>query len=191
MSTSSLIREVVGLVEALVRSRDVDLVAFTRSQYSFEEWLNWELFAASSRRYGSTVFPKPNYRQIGVDTCDAGDLLIEHGGSRLFVEVGIVHDGTRDRWLDKLEHDRLKLLRIPGFAVPLQLLLSVSQRALRTDRQRSDWLERLSFWNAGVVADMFIELPGGWAQLRAWSHAQRTSSGPDLSAACTDDGGTD
>jgi|GEM_PF-6958573 len=58
-----------------VRSKDI--ARFTASQYSFEEWVNWEAFGACAEVREWEVHPKPRYCNLGVTDCkDLGDLLI-------------------------------------------------------------------------------------------------------------------
>jgi hypothetical protein len=89
------------------------IFTFVKTGYSFEEWLNWEAYAACKRHKLKTE-PKPSYRTAEVTKSnEQADLCFALGdGEFAFVEVGLVHDGTMTKWLAKLQHDRFKLSQI-------------------------------------------------------------------------------
>src|SRR4051794_1530767 len=67
-----------------------EIAQFVTTKYSFEDWLNWEAFAACAANAGWRVSPKPSYCALGVEDCkDFGDLLVDVGGNKVLVEIGL------------------------------------------------------------------------------------------------------
>lgn len=87
----SLATQVFTTVADHLSKRADDIALYARSGYSFEEWLNWEAFAACSRLPGWKVLPKPSYRSLGITNSNqAGDVLVQAGDGRVIVEVGLI-----------------------------------------------------------------------------------------------------
>jgi hypothetical protein len=169
---AALAEEVFEAISRHLRSRTEDLARFTGTQYSFEEWCNWEAFAVCSRRAAWTCNPKPRYAHLGVDKSrDFGDLLVEERstGRKVVVEIGIVHDGTTNKWREKLAHDRAKLGRIqPENAVPLQIVI-VTKAGGSIESTPGSWLSKISFWNQPPYLEFRAPLPpNGEMLMRGW-----------------------
>ena len=92
-----------------------EIAKFANTGYSFEEWLNWEAYAACVAKPGWSVAPRPAYAKLSQEPCrDFGDLLIsEHEPSRqTLVEIALVHDWTNgNKWREKIDWDTKKLAR--------------------------------------------------------------------------------
>lgn len=144
------------------------LSSFKSTGYSFEEWFNWELFHAFKLQ-GIDVNPKPSYASFGGSVGDGyGDIAV---GKHTFIEVGLVHDFTSNKWLGKLEADRSALLALgrPSLYC-LHLVLLVSKYSeIEKSPTWSSWLEKLSFWNEKPEFKIESPLPcGGQAIVVAW-----------------------
>jgi hypothetical protein len=61
---------------------------FAATGYSFEEWCNWEAFAACKLE-GWTVTPKPRYSKFGGTSRGLGDLSVSVDDETVFVEIGL------------------------------------------------------------------------------------------------------
>jgi hypothetical protein len=122
-------------IAAHLVSRADEIALFAQTRYSFEEWLNWEAFAACRARVGWTVAPKPCYSAHTDPGCkDYGDLLVTDKASnaRVWIEIGLVHDGTGDKWIAKLDRDMEKLRQqFASSITPLQIIVLVSTSTIR------------------------------------------------------------
>lgn len=155
-------------VSQFLRRRSGDVESILLAGYSFEEWCNWEIFLAAKPL--GTALPRPAYANCGaVGSKLLGDLRLDVGAERLLVELAVVHDRTGDKWLPKLEKDRVKLSQsfYPGTR-PLQVLLCGSTAGIRSDPRWTSWLTRLSFWDAPTIHDEDIPIGSGNCLLRAW-----------------------
>jgi len=146
---------------------------FVSTGDSFEDWLNWEaLFAL--RRDGLEASPKPHYRKVGFkDVSTYGDLLVKlSSGTKVMVEVGLVHDWTMSKWREKLEADRRKLEPPYGDGfVGLQLVVIASRcESVAGDKRWAQWLGKVTFWDDSPHMERNVVLePQGSMLIRAWS----------------------
>ena len=146
---------------------------FTRTGYSFEEWLNWQAYWACSQKKGWKSSPKPEYNAVGFKTSKSqADLLVEiTGQAKAIIEFGLVHDWTQSHWRDKLEADRKKLK--PPFAegfLPVQVVYVTSRTDFRQLDDWTRWLNKISFWNQPAILNAATPFPdGGIFLMKAWS----------------------
>ena len=152
------------------QSRALEIERYTRTRYSFEEWLNWEAFAACSANPGWQAQPKPSYCKLGVQDCkDYGDLLIVAGESKVLVEIGLVHDGTGDKWRGKLDWDVQKLARNFVGAMPLQIIVLVSTSNIDASESWQRWLAKVPCWGRETRLTLSVPLPPvGTMLVRGW-----------------------
>lgn len=153
------------------RARDIGWM--TESQNSFEEWCGWEAWLACTENGDWDVYAKPQYSKFGLPGIEAGDWLIdEKQGNKLFVELGLIHDGTGPKkWSGKCDGDREKLLRIADKCPGLHLILVTSR--LHDDIAASEkWAARwarLSCWSLETKLTFSAPLPdGGQMVLKGW-----------------------
>lgn len=146
--------------------------SFNETGYSFEEWINWELFYAAYRAK-LEVNPKPNYENYPeTNEKGFGDLLIE---GKYFAEIALVHDCTSNKWISKINGDRLALSTLSDSNVtPIQILILVSRHNyLENHKNWQGWLEKISFWYQDDLWSIRKDLPsGGQLVIRCWSVLQ-------------------
>ena len=164
--------QVFCAIAGQLASRAADIARFARTRYSFEEWCNWEAFLACSSRPQWQVSPKPMYRSFGVLTSrDYGDLIVRNkdSGAKVFIEIGIVHDGTLSKWADKLTYDASKIKRIsPDQAARLHIVLAIALTPVPDSRRSmKHWLSGLDFWNLpGCLQQLTAIGPEGQMEIR-------------------------
>src|ERR1043165_5217398 len=114
-----LAMEVFTIVAKRFGAKVMELDWMTQTGNSFEEWCGWEAWLACTENFAWDVYAKPPYSKHGVATQEAGDWLVDDkNGTKLFVELGLIHDGTGPtKWAAKCDGDREKLLRIVGKGV--------------------------------------------------------------------------
>lgn len=155
----------------LLRSQSIARMA--KTEYSFEEWINWEAYAACTERPGWTVDPKPPYRAIvGSGVRDLADLKVTGSGKPVFVEIAIVHDGTSDKWKAKLDRDTDKLARLPPTAAErLQIIVAVSHsRSVRNASDWERWFGQLKCFQLGMpLCEAKPLLTGGELVVYGWA----------------------
>jgi hypothetical protein len=164
-------RRVFDTIVSRFASRSGDVARFTATRYSFEVWLNWEAYAACVTSPGWQVFAKPRYCDLGADGCrDFGDLLVVDRDAKLLVEIGLVHDGTGNKWRDKLEWDIQKLARPLKGVLSLHVVVLVSSSSIRTSGVWQRWLETLPCWSRLDPFEASEPLtPNGEMVLRGWA----------------------
>ena len=143
--TSTVFETMADALEA----REPDLRLFSGTGASFEDWCLWECFAALRRADNWDVIPKPFYRtHCGVEGDTMGDLLVRQNGRTVFVEIGIVHSGTQNKWIDKLNNDlrKLQCIRTEGIK-PMQFLVCASSCSTLTSPSWANWLEKVHGWS--------------------------------------------
>jgi hypothetical protein len=170
----SLANRAFGAITKRFDSRAKDIAMMARTGYSFEEWCNWESFLAC-RQLGEDidVFPRPQYCEHGVADCkDYGDLLLICKDQKLLIEIGIVHDETGDKWIEKLDNDMRKLERLTkGGTRSLQVILLASKFKIRDNPKWQKWLARTDRWTRPTTLEHFPESePPGEIVLRGWSN---------------------
>jgi hypothetical protein len=109
-----------------------DIEVFAETGYSFEEWCNWEAYAACQTIPNCNVCPKPRYCDFGVEDCrDFADLSISNSNNEaVLIEIALVHDNTQNKWLDKLRGDQTKLERAcEKCSQTLRVIVLVSTKA--------------------------------------------------------------
>jgi hypothetical protein len=151
-------------------ARTRSLQRIVETKYSFEEWVNWEVFLACSNAGFSKVTPRPTYRRCGAVACKSlGDILLEGGSEKVLVEIGLLHDSTGGKWLDKLEEDRKKLSQPFALGVvPVHVIICASRGNVCNDSVWTEWLKRLSFWSQPRCFERLLNLEPGTALFRAW-----------------------
>jgi len=174
-----LARETFDVIASRLEQKAQDIVLFTKAQYSFEEWINCEAFAACSAEQNWHVDPRPSYKKIlRLDKCnDLGDLLVTNHetGQEVLVEIGLAHDTTTDKWLSKLDADAAKLLRgSVDIVVALHVIVLVSSTPIRSDEIWQKWLARLDCWNRPGYREPRTPMrlpPTGEMIIRGWATA--------------------
>jgi hypothetical protein len=147
-----------------------DISRFAATGYSFGEWLNWEAFAACSANPRWKVQPKPSYCSLGLAECkDFGDLLVADADNKVLVEIGLVHDGTGDKWRPKLDRDVQKLARPLAGIAPLQMIVLVSKSSIEESKSWQRWLAKVPCWGRDTDLAVTIPLsPTGVVMVRGW-----------------------
>ncbi len=142
---------------------------FTRTGYSFEEWLNWQACWACSQK-GWKISPKPKYKAVGFKRSNnQADLFVEPNPTKkVIIEFGLVHDCTETKWREKLESDRLKLEPpFPDNFEPIQVVYVASKSDVDS---WTKWLNNLSFWNQHSVLSEVLHIPSGeFFLMKAWT----------------------
>ncbi len=122
------------------------LFCFQETGYSFEEWLNWELYFIL-KSIGYEVTPKPKI--LGEKSFADLEIAKFDGENSLIIEVKTIHDFTQDKWIEAIEKDRraLNYNSINTNNLGLQILvLASSYNDVFSVESWSSWLEKLSFW---------------------------------------------
>ncbi|MDF0732676.1 hypothetical protein P0Y43_18475 [Pseudomonas entomophila] len=152
-------------------SRARTITRFAGTGYSFEEWLNWELFDAFTAR-GFDCHPKPAYRKVigFYEIAALADLGVRgENGDYWLVEVALVHGYTLDKWRDKLVRDRSKLEAATGQGVRrLQLVFSCSDAEQALDKQWAYWFEAVPFWTQQNVQVCLSDGLEGEVHMKLW-----------------------
>ena len=168
----ALVQDVFNTIAEQFVERATDIAAFVKTGYSFEEWLNWEAFAACQRHADWVVHPKPQYKKLGVaNTRELADLLVEHDALQVAVEIGLAHGWTNmGKWAEKLNWDSKKLERLQDNIAPLQLMVFTTQ----TDLVKSDYwpkhLARVKRWGQPTeLTSVSCLPPAGQLHIRGWT----------------------
>lgn len=119
----------------------------------------------ASRKRRWTLVPEPYYPQ----NADRGDFLIsdqERGST--WIELAHVHDCTMDKWLAKIERDRLKLRAAPHPA--LQVIGCFSYKSIERESWKR-WLARCFSWNQRTNLELNAPLfEEGQMIVRGWAY---------------------
>lgn len=147
-------------------SESEKIISFQNSGYSFEEWVNWELYYIFKKQEVQ-VNPKPKMGS------KFGDLQINHNGETVIIETKIIYDTTQDKWINTIEQDRIKLAaycaNAPSNVSGLQLILLASSHPdIKNIPGWSQWLEKISFWPTDADYDIARSASHGFCQARAW-----------------------
>ncbi len=160
--------EVFHTVAACLVQDAESLIRMAATGYSFEEWVNWNAFLVCHRRWGGNTAPKPGYRYFELaDTAEMADLWVQTPhGEKVIVEVGLVHDHTSDKWIEKLAYDRKKLEAARADSLQrLQLVVLVSAKeAVVDDEKWEAWLRRA----LPEPADLNVHALDGQVAVRGW-----------------------
>lgn len=171
-ATNTLNQRIFSIIRDHFKRRARDLHDIVCAGCSFEEWFNWETFLACCGGKFESVQPRPAYHVCGAKDCNLfGDLLVQDAGTRILMEVGVVHDSTGDKWLDKLNADRAKLMQqFSPDVTTFQLIACASLSDIRSDSKWTQWLARLTFSFDSAWGDESFPLePTGNARFTAWS----------------------
>lgn len=168
--SDALAAKVFHAVAGRYQGRADDLARFTATRYSFEEWLNWEAFAACCQFSEWQVQPKPSYCALGVGGCkDHGDLLVVADGQKVLVEIGLAHDGTGHKWRAKFDWDARKLARPLAEVVPLHVIVLVSESDIEASGIWQRWLTKVPCWHRPSTLAASASLPpSGAILIRGW-----------------------
>ncbi|WP_288129852.1 hypothetical protein [Microbulbifer sp.] len=149
------------------------VIGFANTNYSYEEWINWEIFHALSRK-NFTCTPKPSYKLYGqpINNRYQADIYAksQNSGDEFIIEVALVGVSTQDKWLKKIERDREKLT---SFMPRSNKLTKFQVLVLVADYENvlsewEYWLSRLGFWAANPpLTEICSSSPGeivvcGW-----------------------------
>lgn len=173
----SLAKEVFDVIGQRYLSRADDIALCDETEYSFENWCQWEAIIACKRVNGWKVRPKPRYGELGILDCDdEGDLLVTDPNRDLhvLVELGLVHGATGNKWLSKLDKDTEKVGRkFRDNVVALQLILCTSIiHVIETAQVWQSWLAKLRCWSHKTDLCFAAPLPpSGQMVLRGWEHS--------------------
>ncbi|WP_144411489.1 hypothetical protein [Azotobacter chroococcum] len=146
------LKEVCNIMSAHFTSKAKQITCFAQSGYSFEEWINWELFTAFTEQ-GFSTHPKPAYKAHFQENSSAllGDILVcDEAGEQLFIEVAVVHSYTQDKWRAKLLDDRAKLKGLSSSSAntrKIQLVISCASNEKDLQKNWNYWYTELLFWN--------------------------------------------
>jgi len=166
---------VFGAVADRFEERAGEIARFVATGGSFEPWCVWEAAAGLlGRDEGWSVRPQPPYAELGVTgSRDAADLLVfdTSRGIGIVVEIVVIHDWTRNTWLDRLDGDTDKLGKTlsPGL-VPLQLVLAASIVApVEVNPTWQQWLGMSKIWNRPTGLSRSLPLgPAGQLIMQGW-----------------------
>jgi hypothetical protein len=165
--------EVYSCISSRFQVRRDDLLAFAETGYSFEEWCSWGAFAAC-RAARWDAKPKPPYREHGVlDSRELGDLLVESGpgGGAVFIEFGLVHSETAEKWKNKLNWDTQKVQRIASAGYSrVQFLICASKPCAEPVDGPAWmlWLESLDVWQRAQLGSEYLDAGTKRLRWRAW-----------------------
>ena len=166
-----LAQRVFKVVADRYMERAADIALFTKTGFSFAEWLNWEAFAACQRIKRWHAKPRPRYHSFNIKCQGFGDLWVEEGDERVLAEIGLVHvhQRTHDGWQSKLNSNMAKLTQSVSRVIPLYIIVLVS----RFDIDDTDvWDKRLSkveSWTRPTRLNAIVRLSGGGRMvIRGW-----------------------
>lgn len=168
----TLASRVFEVITSRLISRADDLFRFAQSGFSFEEWCNWEAYAACCSIEGWSAHPKPRYSDCGLeDSRELGDLLVLAGTERLLVEVGLVLDSTQNKWIAKLDADLAKLSSqlSPGISGLHMIVLVSAVDSISDAEVWQKWLQKVGCWNkpTSLMCQKAFE-PGGQLYIKGW-----------------------
>lgn len=170
-----------GCLVEVLRERPADLAYFSKTGASFESWILWSWVARASRHQGLQVRPEPVYTSHGLQeasTYARGDLMaVGDDGSRVWVELALVHDWTAAKWYaedGELAMDRRRLARNAGRGFDLlKVIIVASSKDVITPDGRLEPLRRSGCW---AEQPTFFEaiplLPAGRIFITGWRMAK-------------------
>jgi hypothetical protein len=169
-------KEVLQDIVEMIEKRKLDIAEMINTQYSFEEWFNWEsfLWCKNTGKYGNNgVLPKLCYSEIiYCKEQKSGDLYVEDEDSGVLIEFSLFFKYTSaKKWIKKIEGDREKLLsgkkaqRKEGFTENLFFVQSV---IYDMDSEQNQ-LKNLSFWSMPTIfSDKINMISGSNLGIKAW-----------------------
>lgn len=184
MSVTTPAHTVLDILRPWFAHKSHTLHAFSASTASYEEWLNWELFAAFLQ-HGYHCEGRPSYQQLG-DHCLKslkGDLLATHPDTqeKYLIEVALVGAGTQNKWREKIQrdHEKLQQLQLRDASQKLhriQLVFLVSCEEQNLVHTWDNWLQGITFYqdhSAHCTATIALNHPDmakpGEAALLLWN----------------------
>lgn len=149
------------------------VIGFANTNYSYEEWINWEIFhALSSKNF--TCNPKPSYKVYGEseNRRHQADIYAKSqcSNDEFIIETALVGVSTQNKWLKKIERDRQKLtcfLPESDSLKRFQVLVLVAgyENVLG---EWDYWLGRLDFWSANPPSTEICSSSLGEIVLCGW-----------------------
>lgn len=159
MSVTTPAHTVLNILQHWFTPKSNTLHAFSASGASYEEWLNWELFAAFSQ-HGYHCEGRPSYKNLGYTRMDAikgdlkGDLLATHPDTqeKYLIEVALVGTGTQNKWLEKMQrdHEKLQKLQLHDASQQLhriQLVFFVASVKQNLEQEWDEWMLQMPFYS--------------------------------------------
>lgn len=171
---TDLVDGTIQAIAQMMRARAADIGHFARTEYSFEEWFNWECYAACLRA-GLNVAPKASYSSAGLEgSRSIGDLRVSGDDRLVMIENKIIHRATQEKFYDLVNEDTRKLTRLRKVAADcvdtMQIVVVASYRAPVIGHDGwSSWLGRLDVWNRPTDREAIAPMPpSGEVVLRGW-----------------------
>ncbi|MCT8346652.1 hypothetical protein LGZ99_05340 [Photorhabdus temperata] len=149
------------------------IMNFAQTGYLFEEWINWEIFTAFEKK-DFKIYPRPTYNRYfhNKNTRIQGDILCEKDNEQIFIEVGLIHTYTKNKWLKKLTKDRDKLKnQTPSSNKNIrkvQLIISCSTCEKNLKENWLPWYNNLNFWNQPAQEIILNQGVNGEAFIKIW-----------------------
>ncbi len=170
---AELARRVFITIAGRFRGKADDIGRFVATGYSFEEWCNWEALSACATVTAWVSRPKPSYCKLTHLPCtDYGDLLVtdRQSSHSVLVEIGLVHDQTGDKWIEKLDWDMDKLsMTLHRGIIPFQLIVLASLKPISGVANWERWLSRTRCWGRETDLTSSCALgPAGQLVIRGW-----------------------
>jgi hypothetical protein len=153
------------------RTDDLALIADSGGCYA--DWVVWEAFVGC-RRAGWTVRPQIPYSELGVTgSRDVADLHVfdPASGSRVLIELAVIHDWTNNRWIDTLDGDTEKLSRpLTDGVIPFQIVVTASSASpIEVNPMWMRWLGMSKVWHRPIEMQRAFGLGDvGQCALQGW-----------------------
>ncbi|GAA3530326.1 hypothetical protein [Zobellella aerophila] len=142
---------VIELISCHLHQSHKKIIEFSKTNYSYEEWINWEIFDAL-KKANYHCSPKPSYRSLCSKSVGRfhADIYAKSpvGNAEFIMEVALVGNATQDKWLKKIERDRFKLSSLTptnDSLIKVQLVILVADYHDLLHHW-GGWLGRLEFW---------------------------------------------
>jgi hypothetical protein len=148
-----------------LEQRAADIARFTETNCNYRHWCIWELVAAvHEREPGWSVQPAPPYADAGVTgSREHADLSVfdPRTGERVLIELTVIHDWSRNKWIDELDGDTARLSRpLTAGIMPLQLVVTASLASpIEVNPRWQQWLAMSSVW--GRPTSLYREMTLG------------------------------
>lgn len=134
-------------IDEFIQEKRPILRKFAATGWSFEEWLNWELYLYLSDDTNLKVEPKGKYE----NSRKKSDLSIVFNTDRSVIENKIVIDNTLDKYRNSISADQSKIEFGIGntikFGVSLVWLFSLKWAA---KEEWEDWVSEIKNWDQGI-----------------------------------------
>lgn len=144
--------EVFEKVVSILLARRQDIHQMARTENSFEEWINWQLWLDLQQINDGTTFSRESkYPMPPSKKPPRADLLIWNADeSKILIEVALVHDGNRNKkWRNKIDGDAWKLKRYSQRNVTkLQLVIALSAKGQVLAKSAwSGWFKQINLFS--------------------------------------------